>query len=60
MHRGDPWALDLLKRYYKEGIEGQKDKTKACGIPPEVWIDEKKRPVVRITNSHKHYVCLIL
>jgi hypothetical protein len=36
MHRGDPWALDLLKRYYKEGIEGQKDRTKACGIPPEL------------------------
>ncbi len=29
MHRSNPWASDGLKRYYKEGIEGLKDRTKS-------------------------------
>ncbi len=35
-NRSNPWASDWLKRYDKEGIEGQKDRTKACGIPPRL------------------------
>ena len=34
MYRSDPWASDLLKRYDKEGIEGQNDRTKVYSIPP--------------------------
>ncbi len=35
IHRSNPWALDWLKRYDKEGIEGLKDRTKS-GRPPEL------------------------
>ena len=35
MHRSNPWALDWLKRYDKEGIEGLQDRTKS-GRPPEL------------------------
>ena len=40
MHRSNPWASDWLKRYYKQGLEGLKDKIKN-GRPPE--LSEKTR-----------------
>ncbi len=35
MHRSNPWALDWLKRYDKEGLEGLRNRTKS-GRPPEL------------------------
>ena len=29
MHRSNPWALDWLKRYDKEGLEGLRNRTKS-------------------------------
>ncbi len=33
MHRSNPWALDWLRRYDKDGIEGLKDRTKSGRLP---------------------------
>ena len=35
LHRCKAWACEWLKRYYKEGIEGLKDRTKS-GRPSEL------------------------
>ena len=35
IHRSNPWALDWLKRYDKEGLEGLRNRTKS-GRPPEL------------------------
>jgi transposase len=39
MHRSNPWALDWLKRYDKEGLEELKDRAKA-GRPSDLSGDK--------------------
>ena len=35
LHRSRPWGLDWLDRYYKEGVEGLRNRTKS-GRQPEI------------------------
>jgi transposase len=52
MHRSNPWALDCLKRYDEEGLEGLWNRTK-IGRPSELTEETSYQIKKELSSSNQ-------